>query len=47
MTISSTLDVIKNEKDYCQIATNTFQEYANEDFEGKLLEETIKINFKH
>lgn len=36
MTRSLALEVIMSHKNYCQIVTNTFQKYANEDFKGKL-----------
>lgn len=35
------------DKNYCQIATNIFHEYANEYFEGKRLWKLIKIDFKY
>ena len=47
MTSSPALEVIMSDKDYRQIATDTFQGYADEDFEGKLLWEAIKIDFEH
>ena len=40
------LEVILSDKDYCQITIDTFQEYTDEDFEGKHLWGAIKIDFK-
>lgn len=34
-------------KNYCQIATDTFQRYANSNLEGNLFLESIKIDFKN
>ena len=46
MTTSSTPQVIMTDKDYRQIALNTFQGYAEQELEGKLLWESIKMDFK-
>ena len=46
MTTSSTLQVIITDKNYCQIALNMFQGYAEQQLEGKLLWESIKMDFK-
>ena len=40
------LEVILSDEDYRQITIDTFQEYADEDFEGKHLWRAIKIDFK-
>lgn len=42
----STLEVIISYKNHCQIATNIFQGYIDEDFKSKLFWEGIKIDFK-
>ena len=34
------------DKNYCQIALNIFQEYDEQELEGKLLWESIKMDFK-
>ena len=47
MTTSPASQVIMTDKDYRQIATNMFQGYADKDLEGKLLWESIKMDFKH
>lgn len=47
MTILLTLEVIMSDKNYCQIVTNAFQGYANDNFEGKPLWESIKIDFEN
>ncbi len=39
-------DVILSAKDYCQIVIDTFQGYADEEFEGKPLWRALKIDFK-
>ena len=46
MTTSPAVDTILTTKDYCQITIDIFQEYSDEDFEGKHLWEVIKIDFK-
>ena len=47
MTTSPALQIIMTDKDYRQIATNMFQGYVDERFEGKLLWKSMKINFKY
>lgn len=47
MTTSPTLDVSISNKNYCQIAINTFQRYVNNNFEGKLFWKSIKIVFEN
>ena len=47
MTTSHALQVIMTAKNYCQIATNVFQGYADERFEGKDLWKSMKIDFKY
>ena len=47
MTTSPALDIILSAKDYHKIATNMFQGYADEYFEGKPLLRSIKIDFKY
>ena len=47
MTTSPALQIIITDKDYRQIATNMFQGYADERFEGKLLWRSMKIDFKY
>lgn len=46
MTLLSSKVAI-SDKDYCQITTDIFQGYANQDFEGKLLWKSIKMKFKN
>lgn len=46
MVSLTVLELIMSDKDYHKIATNLFQGYANEDFEEKLLWESIKIDFE-
>ena len=46
MTTSPASEVPMSDKDYRQIATNTFQGYADDNLEGKLLWESIKMDFK-
>ena len=46
MTTSPTSQVTLSDKDYRQITIDTFQEYADEDFEGTHLWRAIKIDFK-
>ena len=46
MTTSPASEVPMSDKDYRQIATNTFQGYADDNFEGELLWESIKIDFE-
>ncbi len=45
MASSSPSEVIMSDKDYRKIATDTFQGYADNDLEGLLLWEAIKIDF--
>lgn len=47
MRNSLALDIILSAKDYCKIATNIFQRYIDEYFEGKHLWRSIKIDFKY
>ena len=47
MASSPAPDVILSAKDYRQIATNMFQGYTDERFEGKLLWRSMKIDFKY
>lgn len=46
MTTLSTSDYILNAKNYHQITINTFQRYAEENFEDKHQWADIKIDFK-
>lgn len=46
MTISPALKVLMSDKDYCKIATDIFQRYADDNLEGKLFLESIKIDFE-
>lgn len=46
MTTSSILQVIITDKNYCQMALNMFQDYVEQQLEGKLFQESIKIDFK-
>ena len=46
MTASPASEVIMSDKDYRQIATDTFQGYADENLEGKPLWESIKTDFE-
>ena len=46
MTTSPASEAIMSDQDYCQIATDTFQGYADENLKGKPLWESIKIDFK-
>ena len=46
MTTSPFLKVPMSDKDYYQIAINTFQGYADNTFKGKRFWESIKINFE-
>ena len=46
MTTSPASEVIMSDQDYRQVATNTFQGYADENLEGKPLWESIKMNFE-
>lgn len=41
------LEITITDKNYCQIATNIFQRYADNNLEGKLLWESIKIDFEN
>ncbi len=47
MASSTALEVIMSHEDYRKIATDTFQGYADEDLEGKLLWESIKMDFEN
>ena len=47
MASSPASEVILSDKDYRQIATDMFQGYADEDFEGKLLWKAMKIDIKN
>ena len=47
MASSPASEVILSDKDYRQIATEMFQGYTDEDFEGKLLWKAMKIDFKN
>ena len=47
MTTSPTSQIIMTDKNYNQIDTNMFQGYANERFEGKFLQKSMKIDFKY
>ena len=47
MTTSFALQVIMTDKDYCQIALDMFQGYAEQEFEDKVFWESIKMDFKH
>ena len=46
MASSPAPDVILSAKDYRQIVIDTFQGYADEEFEGKPLWRALKIDFK-
>ena len=46
MITSPALQIIMTDKNYCQIATDMFQRYANERFKGKFLWRALKIDFK-
>lgn len=46
MAIPSASDAIMRPKNYCHIVINTFQRYADEEFEGKLFWKALKIDFK-
>ena len=47
MTTSPASEAIMSDQDYRQIATDTFQRYADENLEGKPLWESIKIDFEN
>ena len=46
MTTSPISEVPMSDKDYCQIATNIFQGYADDNLEGKPFWKNIKIDFE-
>ena len=46
MTTSPASEVPMSDKDYCQIATDTFQGYADDNLEGKPLWESIEMDFE-
>lgn len=47
MITLTALEVPINDKDYCQIATSIFQEYADNNLKNKLLQKSIKMNFEN
>lgn len=47
MTTSPALEVPINDKNYCQIAIDIFLGYADNNFKGKPLWESIKIGFEN
>ncbi len=47
MASSPASDVILSAKDYCQIVIDTFQGYADKEFEDKPLWRALKIDFKN
>lgn len=47
MTTSLTLEIFISDKNYCQIITNIFQGYADNNLEGKLFWKNIKIDFEN
>ena len=47
MTTSPASQVIMTDKNYRKIALNMFQGYTEQELEGKVLWESIKMDFKH
>ena len=46
MTTLATLQLIMTDKNYHQVALDMFQRYAEQELEGKIFWESIKMNFK-
>lgn len=46
MTTLSILEVVINNKDYCQIIINKFKQYANNNCKSKSFQKFIKIDFE-
>ena len=46
MTTLPALQLIMPDKNYCQIALDMFQGYAEQELEGKVFWKSIKIDFK-